>query len=297
MANIIDLNDQNIIDIIASKDTKKVGIICALDETGSIKLCNRWSEEFLEQGYDVIRLPVGSEFADEVLPHLDGLLMPGGDSNIHPQSYEDRYQRPLYGDDTFDQERDAFSFDLFKKAYDMDMPVLGICRGMQEMIVASGGALRRLPTDMVDHTLGYKTRFKEDGSLCLKGLDTRAHHISISNNSDLLEMFNGTNVLYVNSVHKEGITRDMWDAQEMRPLRDTFSIQAMAPDGVVEAIQAKDKSCIWGFQAHFEIAGPMHDVVYSNFFNHIDVYHERHRPKNAKNDSQHNGDQPDMVVA
>jgi len=87
------------------------------------------------------------------------------------------------------------------------------------------------------------------------------------------KMFPNENRIGVNSVHMEGITRCIWELDTCKDMREVFRINAMAPDGVIEAVSAIGKSFFMGFQAHFEFCGEMHDRVYGYFLEKIDKHH------------------------
>jgi putative glutamine amidotransferase len=124
---------------------------------------------------------------DEVLDVLDGLILAGG-ADIDPGSYDETPHEETHGTSP---ERDAFEVALARRALERDVPLLGICRGMQLMNVAQGGTLiQHLPDDVGhgDHrrSLGsfdnadHSVRL-EAGSLAARAAgeeahDTKSHH-------------------------------------------------------------------------------------------------------------------------
>ena len=84
---------------------------------------------------------------DEVLELIDGLMLAGG-ADIDPSSYGEPAHPETH--DTV-PERDAFEIALTRAAIEADMPVLGICRGMQLINVALGGTLVQHLPDLVGH--------------------------------------------------------------------------------------------------------------------------------------------------
>ncbi len=77
----------------------------------------------------------------EVAPRLDGLLLTGSPSNIEPGRYGQADAPDAEG--PYDPGRDTMTADLIAAMLDLGKPVFGICRGLQEVNVAFGGALRR----------------------------------------------------------------------------------------------------------------------------------------------------------
>ena len=222
-------------------------------------LCDRWSEPFLKQEIETISIPIGQTQALDILPHLDGLLMPGGRSNIHPSSCAS--DEPPLEDEFYDQARDQFAASLLKKAYEIDLPTLGICRGMQEMVATFGGIVSKLPDKPIDHSRGYN----HEGDL--DKMDELVHGITIREGGHFGLLF-GSGDKQVNSIHRYGTTSEDWE------LSDTFFVEAIAPDGVIEAISALNKKFFVGTQAHFEFPGLMHDAVYGALFKHIRQNHQ-----------------------
>src|SRR5688500_1853876 len=81
--------------------------------------------------------PHGLEQPDPILDLIDGLILAGG-VDVDPASYG---HHPHPETDPPNEERDAFEIALARRALERDMPVLGICRGMQVLNVAGGGTL------------------------------------------------------------------------------------------------------------------------------------------------------------
>jgi putative glutamine amidotransferase len=91
--------------------------------------------------------PALVEEPDEVLDHIDGLMLAGG-ADIDPTAYGADPHPATIGSVP---ERDAFEVALVRRALERDMPLLGICRGMQVMNIARGGTLHQHLPDLVGH--------------------------------------------------------------------------------------------------------------------------------------------------
>ncbi len=100
------------------------------------------------------------EHVDEVLDRLDGLILAGG-ADIDPASYG--AQRDPMTRNTV-PERDDSEITLARRAIERDMPVLGICRGMQLINVAQGGTLVQHVPDLVGHENHRRNPGSFDGS-------------------------------------------------------------------------------------------------------------------------------------
>ena len=87
------------------------------------------------------------ENPDEILDRIDALILAGG-ADIDPSSYGEEAHPMTKGTVP---ERDASEIALARRAVQRDMPVLGICRGMQLLNVALGGTLRQHVPDLVGH--------------------------------------------------------------------------------------------------------------------------------------------------
>ena len=193
-------------------------------------------------GIPVVLPPVaGPRAAEALLEGMDGLLLSGG-SDLDPGYYGEEAVPEL---GVTLPERDAFEMALLEHALRRQMPILGICRGMQVLNVALGGTLYQdLPSQM-DHMvlLGHRQETP-------KWQPT--HEVEVEGDSRVAEIL-GANELKVNSYHHQAI----------KDLASGLVAVAYAPDGVIEAIESSDLAKRWlvGVQWHAEAmreAGPEH---------------------------------------
>jgi putative glutamine amidotransferase len=154
-----------------------------------------------------------------LLAGLDGLLLTGAYSNIEPHHYDGG---PSYEGNLHDPARDATSLSLVKLAIEMRVPVLAVCRGLQEVNVALGGSLHQ----KVQEIAGFDDH-REDLDDPLDDQYAPAHPVQLSGS---LAGIAGSDVAMVNSLHGQGIDR----------VGQGLRVEARAPDGLVEAVRLDD---------------------------------------------------------
>ena len=171
---------------------------------------------------------------DSILDRLDGLLLTGSPSNVEPHHYG---AEPFEGD-LNDPDRDATTLPLIRGAVRRGIPVLAICRGIQELNVAMGGSLHGKLHEVPGHRdhRSDKTRPKGVRS-------AREHPISIAGQGSLRRILDADRIV-VNTLHAQGIREPAPGAR----------INAVTDDGVVEAIDFPESpGFVLGVQWHPEI--------------------------------------------
>lgn len=164
-------------------------------------------------------LPVPLD-SQQILSQLDGLLVTGGYSNIEPWRYSGA---PEGSNAHEDPQRDTSTLQLIPDVIELGIPLLGICRGFQEMNVAFGGTLHQKL-----HDVGKYIEHREDKTAPLDTQYGPAHAITLEPGG-LLASMAGSGSQMVNSVHMQGINR----------LGDGLNVEARAPDGLIEAISVQ----------------------------------------------------------
>ena len=166
---------------------------------------------------------------DAIEGRFDGVVIAGGD-DVDPTLYG-REVRPD-AKVKVDAARDAIDFPLFEKAWREGVPALGVCRGLQVMNVARGGTLiQHLPLESpskIEHSRPKKP-------------NRRDHEVAIRPGTQLAGIA-GTSELEVNSRHHQAVERPAAD----------FVVAATAPDGVIEALEARDGRWLVAVQWHPE---------------------------------------------
>src|SRR5271168_50806 len=120
-----------------------VGVICCMrnPEDPVQGVAERYLRGAPFVGADFVLVPSMPDIFDagSILSRLDGVLLTGSPSNVAPSLYRSTDA----GDGPFDPGRDETAFRLISESVEQDRPVLGICRGFQEIAVAYGATLRR----------------------------------------------------------------------------------------------------------------------------------------------------------
>ncbi|MFT5349475.1 MAG: putative glutamine amidotransferase [Planctomycetota bacterium] len=187
---------------------------------------------------------------DAILDNIDGLMLTGSHSNVHPRHYEATTEKP---DFMLDTERDATVLRLIRPAVERGIPLLAICRGFQELNVAYGGTLHsRL--DLV----GSFNEHREDKSLALELRYNNAHSVNLVSGGQLNKMLD-LEFIEVNSLHGQGINK----------LGEDLFVEGRAEDGLVEAVSVKGSdSFAIGVQWHPEwksTENAVSSVLFSEF--------------------------------
>lgn len=165
----------------------------------------------------------------DIFAELDGLLLSGG-GDLDPATYGATPTALVAG---VDPRRDRAELELARRALAEGKPVLGICRGLQVLNVASGGTLYR---DISEHPHAQRHTFYPD-----LPFDLLSHSIRIDASSRLARIA-GRTTLEVNSLHH----------QACRAVAPGLRVVARAPDGMIEALEAPGHPFALGVQWHPE---------------------------------------------
>ena len=168
-----------------------------------------------------------------LLDGLDGLLLTGSPSNVEP----DRYGGPPSQEGTLhDPDRDATTLPLIREAVRRDLPILAICRGIQELNVAMGGTLHQRV-----HELPGRLNHRSPPGTVEEKYAHQAHTVALTEGG-FFERLTGTREITVNSLHSQGIDR----------LAQPLVVEAAAPDGQIEAVRHAEADFVLGVQWHPE---------------------------------------------
>ena len=199
-------------------------------DAGTCTLLEGYYRSVLEAGGTPLIIPPfdDTDAMASLLDRVDALILSGG-GDINPLYLGEEPLRELGG---INPVRDWHELMLVRLAVNRQIPILGICRGLQVMTAALGGRL-------------YQDIYKE-ASATLKhsqntGRHVATHTVHIASESLLHRIF-GTEVLPVNSFHHQAV----------REAAQGFAMSALSPDGLIEAVESTRHKSMIGVQWHPE---------------------------------------------
>ncbi len=203
-------------------------------------------------GVSVLLLPALGEESLEVLEHLDGILLTGSYSNVDPAHYGAVQQQD---DMQTDPLRDATTLNLIRAAIAQRIPILGICRGFQEINVALGGSLHQAV-----HRVDGLQDHRENKDESLQQQYATRHPVELQQGGLLAQLMNGALTQQVNSLHGQGVER----------LAPGLRAEARAPDGLIEAfsLATQEAGFLLGVQWHPEwklAQHPFYQAIFAAF--------------------------------
>jgi len=214
----------------------------------SLFLPQRYCRAVEDAGGIPFVVPISSSMAAlrRTLAHLHGLIISGGDFDIHPRYYG---EQPIEALGTIKHERTEFEFELVSLALKQDLPLLGICGGAQLINVALGGTLYQdiaiqLP-QAGQHQQGEKRT-------------QRGHSIRIHPGTRLRRIIK-TQMLVVNTTHHQAV----------KTLGKGLLVNATSEeDDLIEGIESQNHSFVLGTQWHPEVLAnrdPRQKRIFSSF--------------------------------
>ena len=202
-------------------------------------------------GVPVVIPPVADKHVIvNTLEHIDALILSGG-GDINPLWAGEEPSPKLHG---INQERDFPELLIARLAYNRQIPMLGICRGIQTLATALGGKVAQDISDVAT------IKHSQDADR-----SEATHSVSVEQDSTLFNIYQ-TEKLMVNSFHHQAVA----DAG------DKFSVVAKSADGIVEAMESSEFKSILGVQWHpecLEEGLPLFQWLVAE----AKSYHEAHR--------------------
>jgi putative glutamine amidotransferase len=206
-----------------------------LDDPGGYSvLADRYALAVTQLGMQPVLYPMAqAEDIPCLLPLVDGVLLTGSPSNVEAR----HFGATALSTDLLDPRRDQLTMHLVREAIAREVPLFGVCRGLQEINVALGGSLYQsvhAESGMLDH------REPEDEDLAVQFAER--HEVLLEPGSRFAEWAGGTRAR-VNSLHGQGIRR----------LGESLVAEAHAPDGLVEGVRVQGAGAFaYGVQWHPE---------------------------------------------
>jgi putative glutamine amidotransferase len=189
-----------------------------------------YSKAIRHSGGGPVLIPIAQsrQTLQTILDQVKGLLLSGG-PDIHPKSY---HEQPLPELAEVDEDLDRMELEIARMAFQRNLPILAVCRGIQVLNVSRGGTLYQDIPAQVQDSINH-----------LQNLDKtiKTHTIRIEGKTILHRIFRKTEI-WVNGKHHQAI----------KDLAPDFVISARARDGIIEAIENPSKRFVLGVQWHPE---------------------------------------------
>ena len=210
-----------------------IGIVPLIDEKKeSFWMLPAYMDGITTAGGLPIMLPLTNdkEEISQLLYTVQGVLLTGG-HDVDPSLYG---EKPLPECGVISRERDSMESELLAQALERDIPILGICRGIQFLNVYLGGTLyqdlpSQRPSDIEHHQS--------------PPYDIPVHKVAIMEDSRLFRLLN-VKSLSVNSYHHQAIKKKA----------DILKTMAVSEDGIIEAVEMGGKEFVWALQWHPEFS-------------------------------------------
>jgi putative glutamine amidotransferase len=229
-----------------------IGVTTYLSETSKYSTVGKaYIDSVYEAGGLPINIPIVGNKSDylDYVDLIDGLLFTGG-NDIAPYFYGENPIKELH---SMSSIRDEYEFSLFRSAYEKQMPIFGICRGIQLINVALGGSLYQ---DIHSQCPGALGHFPEKTAT-----DELYHSIQITKNSKLHEIF-GEEKIFTNSFHH----------QSVKMLGNNLMATALSEDGIIEAVESTEKDrYVLGVQWHPECMTKRHPQFGKLFLHFVEA--------------------------
>lgn len=210
--------------------------------TGNFCLSKFYVEAVRCAGGVPMLIPAGEPDLSAILERLDGLIFSGG-GDIDPAIYNGVSHPTIYN---IDPERDRSEISLAQLALATDIPILGICRGLEVLLVATGGNLIPHLPDEVGEIVIHRA----------DQMHSIEHNVQIASESRLAGIIGATEVKVFS-----------WHHQAASTVPLEWRIVARAADGVIEAIEHKHHPWAIALQWHPELSidDPLQQRIFQAF--------------------------------
>jgi microsomal dipeptidase-like Zn-dependent dipeptidase/gamma-glutamyl-gamma-aminobutyrate hydrolase PuuD len=217
-------------------------------QDGFLRISSAYSNAIIKAGGVPVLIPLTHHQAtlEALVSTIDGLLLSGGGDIYAPLFNEELHPAV----ESYDLERDNYELELVRLAAARQVPILGICRGLQLINVAFGGSLIQDIPSQVPHSA---LRHSQE-----EAREVATHTVRVAPHSTLYQIV-GKEILPVNSFHHQAV----------KVLAPEFETVAVAEDGVIEAIESTEGKAISGLQWHPENMAVAENTVMLDTFRHF----------------------------
>ncbi|WP_447978891.1 gamma-glutamyl-gamma-aminobutyrate hydrolase family protein [Candidatus Nitrospira bockiana] len=185
----------------------------------------------------ILPLTADRQTRRSLLEDLHGVLLTGSGPDLPPRLYGERQRYPFR---VVSRDRYDFELEMARRAAEEEVPLLGICGGMQAMNVALGGTL----IQDIDSETGTPLSHRSPSPA------TRLCHRVEVTAGTLLHRISGRRVIRVNSSHHQSVKRTA----------PSLLVSGVAPDGIIEAIELRGHPFFLGVQWHPEFLYERHEL-------------------------------------
>ncbi len=206
-----------------------------------VYLWDRYLRAFTDNGAVAVVLPVAPKPAliKGLLDRLDGVVLAGGNFDIHPRHYR---EKPIPELGWVKEPRTNFELALLREALKRDIPVLGICGGMQAINIVFGGTLYQDIDTQRPSSRNHQQKLPKSRP---------SHPVTVETGTRLARIVSGKRsapetTIKVNSTHHQAV----------KDLGQGLVACGVASDGIVEAIESPDHGFVLGVQWHPEMLCP-----------------------------------------
>lgn len=221
---------------------------------GDARLCEQYYMSVVRAGGTPVIIPpvADKDVIINTLDKIDGLVLTGG-GDINPLWAGEEPSPRLHG---INHMRDKAELLTVRLAYNRQIPMLGICRGIQTLVTALDGEVDQDIAESFAAAHGAGRAAAAAGHSLIKHSQDAdrsepTHTVRISRESVLYSLYK-TETLAVNSIHHQAV----------RASGRRFSVSAKAPDGVIEAIESSEFKPFIGVQWHPEWLGESGQVLF-----------------------------------
>lgn len=215
----------------------------ARDEEGRYSIPGLYLDAVRAAGGIPILLTPGETQVESLLSQVNGLLLAGG-GDVNPDRYGSSGHPEVYA---VDEERDVLEFKLVSWALEQQLPLLGICRGLQVINVALGGTLIEHLPDVIEDKTAH----------CLVPRAPTEHAIKLAADSRLAGIYQETH-----------FSAASWHHQAIGDVAPGLTIVGRAPDGTIEALEMANHPELIAVQWHPELTAatdPIQQRIFATF--------------------------------